>query len=140
MIVVSQPLLLSPSNLSFALSVLIFLKHHFNRIIPSLKLSWWVPLPATYIYADTVAETGPHYQTQPPSFTKETILRQGMRMRKSNEKSLTSHQPISVFLKCGCWQLWGMRQSWCHKGATCKLGCVFRRGKKARIQAFYYLG
>lgn len=101
MTVVSQPLLLSSSNPSFALSVLIFLKHHFNHIIPPLKLSQWILLPATYTYADIVAKRGPHYQIPPTSFTKETILRQRMRVGKSDEKSLTSHQPISILLKYG---------------------------------------
>ena len=76
MVVVSQPLLLSLSNPSFALSLIIFLKCRFNHIFLSLKMSQGILLPTTYVYTDIVAKRGPHYQIQPTSFTKETILGQ----------------------------------------------------------------
>ena len=57
-IAVSKPLLLSPSNASVPLSLIIVLKCHFNHLVPSLKMSQGTLLPNTHVYVEVVAKGG----------------------------------------------------------------------------------
>lgn len=66
--------------------------------------------PATY--AVIVAKWGSHYQILPTSFTKETIVGQGMKMEKPGQiRQILDINHMSIFrsgLKCARWQLWGV--------------------------------
>ena len=57
-VAVSKPLLLSPSNASFPLSLIIVLKCHLNHLIPSLKMPQGILLPNIHVYVDVAAKRG----------------------------------------------------------------------------------